>query len=203
MRRQFHRDPTILKYPPSDATAKADQQLRNQRPEKRPGGFRSRAPCNCLLRSRLGYSLPIVLFAGRFLNQPRMHEIDTTAAASAPETRGEGDTSGYVQSRVDPIGRRKRRQRRFQRRLDGGKLSTSNTSNQIGGVYESRQVCLFSFFCLNPDTPPISLDVLDVTDLPLRNSRYSGSSLESYVQWGSPLIGRDWTCPAGVGWYDD
>jgi hypothetical protein len=49
------------------------QTLRSKRPEKGPGGFRHRAARTCLLRSRRGYSLPSVPFAGR----PRATEMDT------------------------------------------------------------------------------------------------------------------------------
>jgi hypothetical protein len=56
----------------------AQKSLRSKRPEKRPGSFRSQAPCTCLLRSRRGYSFPSVPFAGR-ARYNRMREPDTTA----------------------------------------------------------------------------------------------------------------------------
>jgi hypothetical protein len=77
----FHRDGGRFKSRPTLQSQKANQQLRNQRPEGSPRSFDPGVPYN-FFRSRLGYTLPIVPFAGRAQPRPVMHAYDTTEIAT-------------------------------------------------------------------------------------------------------------------------
>jgi hypothetical protein len=91
----------------------AQKSLRSKRPEKRPGSFRSQAPCTCLLRSRRGYSFPSVPFAGRARYNHGMRDTDTTELQRQrgrqmilddPQRRGAGVLSCPMRVRNCPRG---------------------------------------------------------------------------------------------------
>ena len=107
--------------------------------------------------------------------------------------------SSHVQCRCKGIGRRGGGLRLSTPCLHGGTPGTSNTSNTLGGVYENRQVSFYSFYSLTSDTPPITLDVLDVADGSIEKRSFTAPSAVSYVQWCRDYIGRHWTCTT-AGW---
>lgn len=133
----------------------------------------------------------------RSRNSRMIDSHDTTSGAAQLHSSSTSPaTSNHVQSTSKPIGRRNFRfngSKRHVRRVGWG---ASNTSNEIGYLSRTRGVCYS--FCLVPEGRGISLDVLDVRELPPENSPCNSVIVTFYVQECWTYIGRDWTFKKGV-----
>lgn len=211
--------PGLLRRVGASLSGKRNARLRTQGPERTGEAF---APARLYrsLRSPTAYSLPLAercLCAGRASRVPfagpaadatesmAHHDPPTFRPGASPARRSSRrlrpSTSRDVQPRPTPPGRRILRKNRLQRRKRRAPPGESRESRVSGGVYDSRQVSPFSSFYLESDTPPFTLDSLDVPVLPPKFSRFSGSIAGSYVQGGLDAPGRAWTCQAASGWY--
>lgn len=119
--------------------------------------------------------------------------MHATTTPFRPAQRGQkSSTSNHVQLTSNPPGRRISRYSPSPYVSHGGGCSTSNTSNEIGGVSALKYFSLFSF-CLEADTRGNTLDVLDVTKQTPGIDCLRHSTLRSYVQFlreALDVIGR-------------